>query len=58
MKNKQYDAFSDALHRLLKAHTKHDDVPMGKLIVLAIGMNNLAEMSDEQLLESLENFYA
>jgi len=54
---RQHDFFTDLLHKLLVIHTHHPDVPMGKIITLALGVNSLAEVSDEQLLELIEAFY-
>lgn len=56
---KQHDDFSDILHKLLKVHTSKEGQPLRfmQMIINAIGINDSYEMSDSQLLESLEDMY-
>jgi hypothetical protein len=56
-KNKRHDAFSDSLHRLLLEHTKHPELRLMQMVINAIGVNDAYNMTDEQLLESLEDTY-
>ena len=55
--NKKHDNFSDTLHKLLKVHTKNPELRFMQMIINAIGVNDPYYMSDEQLLESLEDTY-
>lgn len=56
---KKHDAFSEILHKLLRVHTSEAGQPLRfmQMIINAIGINDAYEMSDDQLLESLEDTY-
>jgi len=53
----KHDTFTDILHKLLLAHAYHRDVSLGKLLTMVLGVNDLSDMSDEDLLDALELFY-
>ena len=54
---KHHDAFSDTLHKLLVTHTKHPELRFMQMIINAIGVNDTYNLTDEQLLELLEDMY-
>jgi hypothetical protein len=54
---RKHDAFSDTLHKLLLEHTKHPELRLMQMIINSIGVNDAYYMTDEQLLESLEDKY-
>jgi hypothetical protein len=52
------DNFAGIFQIAVKVRHFHPEMPLMEILHMAIGLNECATMTDEQLLESLELFYA